>query len=238
MSISLSILEYEPELSRMLDNLAESRAFSEIIGMVKSGMLHSLHVDVMRPDLIPGRTRFSIDLIRRLYERLGEEIPFHVHLMVREPLRLVREMNGFIERRLRREVSIILQREAYGSEEEMAGGLRTVRTMGYGVGASLELPSPLGLLTDGIVRRADFVLLMTVPMGKGGQDYAPQATSRIAEFSEGFPETPIWVDGGINDGTILAARSAGASVFVVGSFITGSSSPLKTLERLVNILKA
>jgi len=237
MSISLSVLGYEPELSTMLDNLEESRAFSEIVRMVKSGWLHSLHIDVMRPDLIPGRTRFRIDLIRQLYERLGGEIPFRVHLMMKEPLRLLEEMNTFVCGRLRREVSVILQREAYTSEDEMVVDLRAVKEMGYGVGASLDLPSPLELLGEASVSRADFVLLMTVPMGKGGQDYAPQANSRIAEFSRRFPNVSIWVDGGLKEDNILAARDAGANGFVVGSFITDSRDPLKALKRLTEILK-
>ena len=236
MAISLSILGYESKLSRMLNNLEGSRAFSEIVRMVKSGMLHSLHIDVMRPNLIPGRTRFQTDLIKELYERLGGEIPFRIHLMMKEPLRLLEEINRFIGAELRRDVSVILQREAYTSEDEMAREMEVARGMGYGVGVSLDLPSPLALLGEVAVRRADFVLLMTVPMGRGGQEYSPKANSRIAEFSKRFPEVPIWVDGGLKADNILAARDAGASGFVVGSFITDSRNPLEALKRLREIL--
>ncbi|MEM2028663.1 MAG: hypothetical protein QXS05_04710, partial [Candidatus Bathyarchaeia archaeon] len=187
MLISLSILEYEPELSEKMSDLEKTKAFNSVMRLIKTGKIDSVHIDVMRPPMIPGKERFPVGLIRRLYEELHKEIPLVIHLMVSDPIRMVEEINGFIPEGKRGKITIILQVESFDSEGETVAAIEAVKKLGYKVGAALNLPTPIEKMTDRIVEHADMILLMSVPMGAGGQKFSDEATWRIKYFSTKFP---------------------------------------------------
>ncbi|MCW4019955.1 MAG: hypothetical protein NWF14_01815 [Candidatus Bathyarchaeota archaeon] len=232
MMISLSILEYEPDLSEHADNLAESKALPQIDGLIRSGKIHRVHIDVMRPPMIPGKTKFSVELIRRLYEALHNRTLLAAHLMVPDPFPIVERINAFMPKEERLELLIIIQRESFSSEEETVKALNLLKEFGYKVGICLNLPTSSETLTKEIVDSSDTVLLMTVPMGRGGQEYSDEGTERIAYFSQAFPDKMIEVDGGINAETIVLAEKAGAKIAVVGSFITRNENPVEAVLEL------
>jgi pentose-5-phosphate-3-epimerase len=225
MKIALSILEYELDLCEQVDNVEESEAFSSILRLIGTGKIHRVHIDVMRPPMISDRNKFPVKLICRLYGVLRKKIALVAHLMVQEPFPIVDGMNEFIAKEHRAGMTLIIQRESFRSEEETVEALDILKEQGYKVGICLNLPTPCEDLTEKIVENADTVLLMTVPMGKGGQKYGKDATERIAHFSREHPNKTIEVDGGITPQTIVEAMRAGADVAVVGSFITRNEDP-------------
>jgi len=236
MLISLSILEYEPELSKHINNLSESLAFLQILQLVGTKRIHCLHIDVMRPPLIPDRTAFSIELIKELYHALSQKIPLAIHLMVPDPILIIDKIGKFISRRERANTSIIVQRESFDSENETLRAFDLIRERGYGkVGICLDLPTPCEALPGKIVEAVDMILLMTVRMGRGGQKYADEGTEKISYFSQRYPNMFIEVDGGINPHTAQIAKNAGAKGVVVGSFITRSNNPTEALLALLHI---
>jgi ribulose-phosphate 3-epimerase len=234
--ISLSILEYERELSERIGDLEGSEAFSQIVQLVDSGMLYSLHIDVMRPPLIPHRSSFQLELIRDLYFLLHNRTVIEIHLMMNEPELLIREINKFIKPNHRAEVALIIQLEAYSSEEEVTKRLEIIKDLGYKAGIGLNLPTAFDSLADDIISNADIVLIMSVPMGKGGQRFDVEASTRIKSVSERFPDKLIKVDGGINDETARSVIDAGARILVVGSYITRNKEPISVLMRLKGVL--
>ena len=225
MKIALSILEFEPDLSVHIDDISESDALPKIFNLIGTGRIHRVHIDVMRPPMIPGKAKFSVDLICRLYEVLHGKISLAAHLMVQEPFPIIDGMNEFIARADRAGMTLIIQRESFGSEDETIGALDLLKGQGYKAGICIDLPTPSKVLTKKIVESADAVLLMSVPMGKGGQEYGRDATERIACFSREHPDRTMEVDGGIDPRTIARAERAGAGIVVVGSFITRSKNP-------------
>ncbi|MCX8171488.1 MAG: hypothetical protein N3E47_05925 [Candidatus Bathyarchaeota archaeon] len=237
MLISLSILEYESELSENMSEIRKTRAFNNIIKIIRTGKIAGVHIDVMRPPMIPNKEKFPVNLIRRLYEELHGETSLIIHLMVSDPIKIVEEINGFITEKERGKVTIILQVESFNSEEESIAAIENVRKFGYRVGIALNLPTPVKKMTDRIVEHADSILLMSVPMGAGGQKFSDEATWRIKYFSTKFPNKAISVDGGINPQTISKIYKAGAKVAVVGSYITVSEEPEKALLELEKSLK-
>jgi len=171
MLISLSILEYEPNLSENINNLEKSEDFMNILRLVQTGKISFVHIDVMRPPMIPGKIKFPISLVRRLYEKLHDKVSLVMHLMVDDPLGMITKINEFISREDRIRTTIILQVEAFESEDEAIKAIETVKGYGYKVGVSLNLLTPESRLTDKVVSSADMILLMTVPMGSGRQTY-------------------------------------------------------------------
>jgi len=236
MLISLSILEYEPNLSENINNLEKSEDFMNILRLVQTGKISFVHIDVMRPPMIPGKIKFPISLVRRLYEKLHDKVSLVMHLMVDDPLGMITKINEFISKEDRIRTTIILQVEAFESEDEAIKAIETVKEYGYKVGVSLNLLTPESRLTDKVVNNADMILLMTVPMGSGRQTYDERATERIRRFSKRFPDKIIEVDGGINHKTIVDAWRAGAKAAVVGSYITASENPEKALRELERVL--
>ena len=237
MSISLSILDYEPGLREEFRSPAgKARFLLKIMRLVRVGALEGVHIDLMRPPLIPGRFRFPVELMRWLYDKLHQETMVEIHLMTKNPYGIIRNFGRSIPRGERENLTFIIQREAYKSESEVLHDIRDIEALGYRVGISLDLPTPLSMLTERIVNNSSLVLLMTVPMGRGGQEYSPKATRRIRTFSRMFPEAFIKVDGGIRDTNIRLARDAGARSFVVGSFITRSERPEEAIRRLKEAL--
>jgi ribulose-phosphate 3-epimerase len=239
MFISLSILEYEQVLYDYLEGLTKSPVFNKILELIQTRKVSFLHVDVMRPPLIPNRITFPIKLIEKIYETLCHRIPLSVHLMVPDPLLIVDEISRFILKKDRPRNAIIIQRESFESENEALKAINTVREHGYdNIGICLDLPTPCDSISRKIIEAADFILLMTVHMGRGRQKYADKGTEKIAYFYQRYPDKPIWVDGGINIQTAHIAEKAGAKVVVVGSYITLSNDPRDTLLKLAQSLNA
>ena len=233
MFISLSILEYEQNLSEHIDVLPKSPIFLQILRLIGTRKIRFVHVDVMRPPLIPNRVTFPIKLIEKLYEALHERIPLSIHLMVSDPISIVDEIGRFIPREDRAINQIIIQRESFKSENETLKAINLLRKNGYNrVGICLDLPTPCRSISEKTVEAADFILLMTVHMGRGRQKYADEGTKKILHFSRLYPHKPIWVDGGINPHTVQIAEKAGAKAVVVGSFITLNKNPTEALLEL------
>lgn len=82
-----------------------------------------------------------------------------------------------------------------------------------------------------VLNLVDFVLVMTVNPGFGGQSFLPEMLIKIKQLSKRIEDMKlsvlIEVDGGIDDSTIRKARIAGADIFVVGSFIFKNKSGIK-----------
>jgi ribulose-phosphate 3-epimerase len=167
-----------------------------------------------------------------MYEILHEKTPLAIHLMVKDPFPIVEKTNEFIQKEERHETTVFIQVESFSSEEETIRSLNLLKEYGYKAGICLDLPTPRRILRPKIIETADTVLLMTVPMGEGGQKYSDKATRRIVYFSRRFPHKIIEVDGGINFQTIVLAQKAGAKIAVVGSFITQNKDPTRAIREL------
>ncbi|OMJ12103.1 Ribulose-phosphate 3-epimerase, cytoplasmic isoform [Smittium culicis] len=83
--------------------------------------------------------------------------------------------------------------------------------------------------------KLDQVLVMTVEPGFGGQKFMAETMSKVSAIRKQFPELDIEVDGGIDLTNIGIASGAGANVFVAGSSIFNSVSPMDTIAELRRI---
>jgi len=237
MFISLSVLEYEQILSENIDVLSGSQIFNQILELIDTRKISFIHIDVMRPPLITNRITFPIKLIEKLYETLHDKISLSFHLMVSDPILIVKKISRFIPEKDRSKNHLIIQRESFNSEKETLDAISFLRKYGYSqIGICLDLPTPCNLISEKIAEAANFILLMTVHMGRGRQKYSEEGTKKIEYFSQLYPDKPVWVDGGINLHTARIALRAGAKALVVGSYITLSSDPKKILLELTRSL--
>lgn len=82
------------------------------------------------------------------------------------------------------------------------------------------------------LHRLDFVLVMTVNPGFGGQSLIPEVIDKIAMIHEQYPDLPICVDGGVTIENVAKLAHAGATQFVAGSAIFSSDNYQTTIAAI------
>jgi ribulose-phosphate 3-epimerase len=118
--------------------------------------------------------------------------------------------------------SITFHYEATNDPERTAA---LVRELGLGVGIAFNPETPVAPVAEA-GREFDLVLCMSIVPGYSGQTFMPEALDRIREIRELLPpDVHVQVDGGVGIDTIVAAREAGANLFVAGSAVFDGKDP-------------
>ena len=119
--------------------------------------------------------------------------------------------------------------------------LQLIKDSGAAAGVVLNPSTPLAAL-DWVLDAADYVLIMSVNPGFGGQQFIPNSLQKIAELRRVIAErghsTLIEVDGGVNEQTVADVARAGADVFVAGSAIFGSGNVAEAIRRFRQLIDA
>ncbi|PQP34387.1 ribulose-phosphate 3-epimerase [Desulfobacteraceae bacterium SEEP-SAG9] len=197
-----------------------SRLGEEIKSVDKAGA-DWIHIDVMDGHFVPNITMGP--MIVEAASRVTS-LPLDVHLMIANP-------DLFIPQFVKAGAALIsVQVEAC---VHLNRTIHMIKDHGLRAGVVLNPSTPLFTL-EWILEYIDFVLIMGVNPGFGGQSFIPNTLDRIRELYRWITErglsTLIQVDGGVNEETIGAISLAGASVFVAGSAIFGSPDYKKTID--------
>jgi len=202
---------------------ADFAALGACIAAAERGGADLIHVDVMDGHFVPNLT-VGPAIVRAL-ARVAR-VPLDVHLMIEDPDRYI---PAFVEAgagliSVHVEVLPHLHRT-----------LGLIRSLGAQAGAVLNPSTPVGCLEE-VAADVDFVLVMTVNPGFGGQAFIPRSTSKVqamrALLDEAGNDAPIEVDGGIDEHTIGEIVAAGADWLVAGSSVFGSDDAEVATRRL------
>ncbi|MCY0864457.1 MAG: ribulose-phosphate 3-epimerase [Sulfobacillus sp.] len=181
-----------------------------------------LHVDVMDGRFVPNITLgpLIVEAVRRT-----TDLPIDVHMMIVEPDRYVADFRkaGADMISVHVEACPHLQRT-----------IEQIRETGALAGVAINPATPVEMLVD-ILPDVDYVLVMSVNPGFGGQTFWPRAVDKIRRLAalRGERERPlIEVDGGINQATAASVIEAGADILVAGSFVFGAEHPSAQIEIL------
>lgn len=188
-----------------------SRLGEEVKALEEAGA-DLLHLDVMDGVFVPNIT-FGPLVISAL--RPLTSLPFDVHLMIVEPERYIRDFAkagaDFIC--VHAEASVHLHRTVC-----------KIKEMGKKAGVSLNPHTPLNTL-EYLLDDLDFVLIMTVNPGFGGQKFIKNCLPKIKKLKNLINEKGlsvlIEVDGGINEENASLVVKAGADILVAGSAVFG-----------------
>ncbi|MFO7965710.1 MAG: ribulose-phosphate 3-epimerase [Desulfobacterales bacterium] len=199
-----------------------SKLGDEVTAVEKAGA-DWIHADVMDGHFVPNISfgPIVVEAVRNV-----TKLPIDVHLMIENPDMYIPDFAkaGADWISVQVEACIHLNRT-----------LHMIRDLGVHPGAVINPATPLTEL-EWVLEYVDYVLIMSVNPGFGGQVFIQNCLEKIKNLKELIEENGrkvlIEVDGGINANTIHQVSSAGADVFVAGSAIFGSLDYKKTIENL------
>ncbi len=206
-------------LSADFSNLSHQLRMSEL------GGADLIHCDIMDGRFVPNIT-FGPVVLKAV--KSSTKIPIDAHLMIKNP-------DNYIEAFAEAGASYISVHQ-----EECVHLNRTInkiKSFGVRAGVVLNPATPVSLLED-IVEYVDFVLLMTVNPGFGGQTFIPNCLRKISTLAELRERLGlkflIEVDGGIGKDNISEISEAGCDIFVAGSSVFATDNIPASIIELKN----
>ncbi|MEJ2220820.1 MAG: ribulose-phosphate 3-epimerase [Desulfobacterales bacterium] len=180
-----------------------------------------IHADVMDGHFVPNITigPLVVEAVKRV-----TDLPIDVHLMIQNPDNYISAFAeaGASHISVQVETCIHLNRT-----------IQLIKGCGVHAGIVLNPSTPLASL-EWVLEDVDYVLIMSVNPGFGGQAFIPGSLDKIKALRRQIQDRGlsilIEVDGGVNKKTIAEIASAGADIFVAGSAIFGSGDYQKTIQ--------
>jgi ribulose-phosphate 3-epimerase len=203
---------------------ADFTRLGEQIALVESAGAHIVHVDVMDGHFVPNLTigPFVVEWIRKT-----TRLPIDAHLMIETP-------DKFIEAFARAGADMIsVHPEA---TYHLHRTVHLIKQTGAQAGVVLNPATPLTAIED-IINDVDFVLLMSVNPGFGGQKFIPASLEKLRRLRtlilERRAHARIEIDGGISLGNAAEVVAAGAEILVAGSSVFGQADPAAAVKAML-----
>ena len=182
------------------------------------------HIDVMDGNFVPNIS-FGFPIIESIRPKTDKI--FDCHLMIANP-------ENYVEQFCKVGCDMVsFHIEATNHADRV---IQVIKNNGKKAGIVLNPQTSIESIKY-LLPKLDYVLIMTVNPGFGGQKFIPEMLEKIEELTKLREEKNynflIEVDGGINIETSKACRDKGADLLVCGSFLFGASDKEKTLGELL-----
>ena len=204
---------------------ADFARLGDAVALAERAGADLIHFDVMDGHFVPNIT-IGPPVLKSLAR--VSRLPIDVHLMIENPDRYVEAFAaaGAASITVHAEAAVHLHRT-----------IHFVKSLGVQAGVALNPATPVSALEQ-VAGDVDYVLVMTVNPGFGGQTFIPRSESKVRSVRELLrregSSAPIEVDGGIDVHTAPRIVAAGADILVAGNAVFGSSDP----ERAIRDLRA
>lgn len=206
---------------------ADFARVGDAVRMAEDAGADLIHLDIMDGHFVPNLTLGpqAVSSIRKM-----TRLPIDVHLMVENPgffIPLFQEAGAdWISVHL--EASTHLHRD-----------VSLIKDLGRKAGVVLNPATPIHFLSD-ILKELDYILVMSVNPGFGGQKFIPSTLDKIRRLRSWIEgqnlSFPIEVDGGVTPANAETLIEAGAEVLVVGAAIFAAEHPAGVIARLKEII--
>ena len=181
------------------------------------------HLDVMDGVFVPNIS-FGFPIIEAIAKKA--EKPMDVHLMIVEP-------EKYVERFAKAGASMISFH--LNATSDPSAALRKIRSFGVKAGLVINPDIPVESLYP-YLAEADFVLLMSVFAGFGGQKFIEETYERVrtlkAEIERQGLSLDLEVDGGVSAANARALTEAGFNILVAGSAVFKAEDPAAVIAAM------
>jgi ribulose-phosphate 3-epimerase len=204
---------------------ADFARLGDAVAAAERGGADLIHVDVMDGHFVPNIT-IGVPVVKSL-KRIAK-VPLDVHLMIENADRFV---DAFADAGAGM-ISVHIEALTHVHRTVQA-----IKAHGVKAGVVINPGTPVAAISE-IAGDVDFILVMSVNPGFGGQTFIPRSESKLREvralLDAAGNAAPIEIDGGIDQHNIARVVAAGARIVVAGSAIYNTPDP----ERATRELKA
>ncbi len=216
----MSLLIAPSMLSANFANLGDD------IKMVNESEADLFHLDIMDGLFVPNIS-YGFPVIKAI-SKLAKK-PMDAHLMIVDPDRY---FDNF------KEVGVEYLSVHYEACTHLHRSLQRIKNLGMKAGVALNPHTPVHLLSD-IIQDADFVLLMSVNPGFGGQSFIENTISKVETLKDLIlqksPNCLIEVDGGVNQENARQLVKVGANILVAGNTVFSAQNPKEAIKQLKDL---
>ena len=193
---------------------------------IVNGSADIFHMDVMDGTFVPNLS-FGFPVVEAIASVAQK--PLDVHLMIVNPW-------NYVERFAKVPGVEMISFHYEAAKERTGEVLDLIRSYGCKAGIALNPDCPVESIFP-FLEKVDFVLVMSVFAGFGGQKVSPESLERIAAVrkqldSIGLSNVPVEVDGGSGPANAADIRKAGAQILVAGSSVFRASDPAAAVAAL------
>ena len=197
------------------------------IEMLNKSEADWIHVDVMDGVFVPNIS-FGLPVTAAIHRHATK--PLDVHLMIQQPERYLEEF----KKAGATNISV-----HYEACDHLHRNIHHIKDLDCKAGVALNPHTNVNYLED-IIEELDFVCLMSVNPGYGGQKFIENTYRKIEQLKELITDagtsTLIEIDGGVSTANAKRLIKAGADVLVAGSFVFSSPSPPDTISGLKHVI--
>ncbi len=193
------------------------------VELINESQADWIHCDVMDGVFVPNIS-FGLPVVKAV-KSIAQK-PLDVHLMIVQPERYITAF---------KEAGADMLSVHFEACNHLHRVLQEIRSQGMKAGVVLNPHSPVQLL-EAVLEFSDFVLLMSVNPGFGGQTFISNTYRKIEQLREMIAqqglEVLIEVDGGVGVHNSQRLFDAGADVLVAGNAVFNSTNPKLVIEAL------
>lgn len=203
---------------------ADFTRLAEAIIAVQNGGANVLHVDVMDGHFVPNIT-IGLPVVKSI--RKATDMIIDCHLMISEPGRYAVD---FVKAGADM-VSVHVE-----ADPHLQRTLTAIQDAGGKAGVAINPATPIESLMEALPY-ADFILLMSVNPGFGGQKFIPTMLDKLRRLKQMIQDTglavQIEIDGGVDASNIGEIVKAGAQLIVAGNAIFSGDDPAASVKSLI-----
>lgn len=184
-----------------------------------------LHVDIMDGNFVPNIT-IGPDVVSKINQ--ASILPIHSHLMISHPEKFIEAFSNAGSDI----ISFHIEAVNY-SIDKSKKMIEMIKRCRRKPAIAINPPTPLKKITP-LLKYVDWVLIMTVNPGFGGQKFMPDVVTKIKSLREIYKKD-IEIDGGINDVNAKLVVKAGANILAAGTFIFKAKNMKHAIRSLKNV---
>ncbi|MFN6964027.1 MAG: ribulose-phosphate 3-epimerase [Pyrinomonadaceae bacterium] len=203
---------------------ADFTRLGEEISAAESGGATVLHIDVMDGRFVPNIT-IGLPVLKSI--RKFTRMTLDAHLMIVEPGQYAAQFA---------EAGADMVSVHVEADPHLNRTLCSIRDAGAKAGIAINPATPLVALEEALPF-ADFVLLMSVNPGFGGQKFIGTSLDKLRRLKQMIDsrglDTRIEIDGGVDGSNIETIVASGAEIIVAGSAVFGGGRPDEAVRELI-----